>query len=67
MSSITEIEDAIQKLPSAQIEELANWLEQYRSKRASKTTVDEWLESARGAASAGESTSRIMSLTRGES
>ena len=30
MSTVTEIETAIEKLPTAQVEELAAWLDEYR-------------------------------------
>jgi hypothetical protein len=66
MSSIAEIEDAIQNLPASQIDELAGWLETFRLRRAKAQPIERWLERARGAALPGETTARIMALTRGE-
>jgi hypothetical protein len=66
MSSLTEIESAIEKLPAPQVEELAGWLETLRLKRATPPPVENWLQRARGAALPGETTARMTSLTRGE-
>jgi hypothetical protein len=66
MSSIADIERAIEKLSPPQMEELARWIEGLRVKRAKTLPVEKWLERARGAARSGESTARIMALTRGE-
>ena len=66
MSSIAEIEDAIEKLPAPQVEELAGWLETLRVSRAKPTPVESWLQRARGAALPGETTANVMALTRGE-
>jgi len=66
MSSIAEIENAIEKLPAPQVDELAGWLETLRVKRATPTSVESWLERARGAALPGETTAKVMALTRGE-
>jgi phosphoserine phosphatase len=51
METITEIEDAIEKLPYPQVEELAAWIEAFRARRA---------------APPGVTTENIMALTRGE-
>jgi len=66
MSSIVEIEKAIEKLPGPQVDELAGWLEMFRVKRAKALPVENWLERARGAARPGETTAKVMALTRGE-
>jgi len=66
MSSIAEIEDAIEKLPAPQVDELAGWLEAFRARRAAPTPVESWLQHARGAALPGETTAKVMALTRGE-
>jgi hypothetical protein len=66
MSSIVEIENAIEKLPDPQVDELAGWLESLRVKRAKALPVDVWLERARGAARPSETTARVMKLTRDE-
>ena len=66
MSSIAEIEHAIEKLPAAQVEELAGWFERFRAKRATPLAVEGWLQRARGAARNGITTASIMTLTRGE-
>ena len=66
MSNIDEIESAIEKLPTRQVEELAGWLEALRVKRATPPPVESWLQRARGAALPGETTAQVMTLTRGE-
>jgi hypothetical protein len=48
MSTIAEIEAAIEKLSDAQIEELAGWLEAARLRRATPSAVDRWLEEFAG-------------------
>lgn len=66
MSSIVEIEAAIEKLPDPQVEKLALWLERLRLRRGVIPPVDNWLQRARGAAKAGTTTQSVMTLTRGE-
>lgn len=66
MSSIAEIERAIEKLPAPQVDELTGWLEALRLKRATPPPVENWLARARGAAQPGETTAKVMALTRGE-
>ena len=66
MNSIAEIENAIEKLPAPLVDELAGWLEILRVKRATSAPVEGWLQSARGAARPGETTAKVMALTRGE-
>jgi hypothetical protein len=66
MSSIIEIENAIEKLPAPQVDELAGWLETLRARRATPPPFESWLQSARGAARPGETTAKVMALTRGE-
>jgi hypothetical protein len=66
MSTVKEIEAAIEKLPAPELEELAGWLEQIRQRRATATQVEAWLDQARGAAQKGATTTEILALTRGE-
>ena len=66
MSNIAEIEAAIENLPAPQVEELAGWLEILRLKRTTPPPVETWLARARGAALPGETTAKVMALTRGE-
>ncbi|HVR35802.1 MAG TPA: hypothetical protein VMS21_08120 [Methylomirabilota bacterium] len=66
MSSIAEIESAIEKLPAAQVEELAGWLEALRVRRGTPPPVESWLERARGAAAPDVTTASVMALTRGK-
>ena len=66
MSSIAEIENAIEKLPAPQVDELAGRLETLRARRATPTPIESWLQGARGAARPGETTGKVMALTRGE-
>ena len=65
MTTVAEIEKAIEHLPLPQVEELARWLDGYRSRRRSPTDVETWLTRARGATQAGETTAEVMALTRG--
>ena len=66
MSTIAEIESAIEKLPASQVEELAIWLDALRSKQRVQPSVDAWLERARGAAQPGITTAELMKLRRGD-
>ena len=66
MSSIAEIESAIEKLPPPQVDELAGWLQMLRVRRATPPPVEGWLQRARGAARPGQTTAEVMALTRGE-
>ncbi|XZE17588.1 hypothetical protein SH449x_002862 [Pirellulaceae bacterium SH449] len=66
MTTIAEIEKAIEQLPLPQIEELARWLDDYRSRRSSPADVETWLTQARGASQSGVTTADVMTLTRGE-
>jgi hypothetical protein len=66
MSTITEIEAAIERLPEPQVEELAAWLETFRIRRSMPPTVESWLSRAVGAAKPGVTTADVMELTRGE-
>jgi hypothetical protein len=64
--SLEEIEAEIERLPSNEVEQLARWLDARRSRRATATAVDDWLDRARGAANSGQTTEQIMALTRGD-
>ena len=66
MSTVAEIEAAIERLSGTQVEELAAWLEKFRSGRTAPPPVEHWLATARGAAKPEVSTEALMSLTRGE-
>ncbi len=66
MSSIAEIENAIENLPAPQVDKLAGWLETLRLRRATPPPVESWLQRARGAALPGETTAKVMAATRGE-
>ncbi|MEI6085832.1 MAG: hypothetical protein WCS70_16225 [Verrucomicrobiota bacterium] len=66
MSTIAEIEAAIEKLPEPQVDELAVWLEKLRVWRATPPPVETWLAHARGGARLGVTTADVMALTRGE-
>lgn len=66
MDKIAEIEAAIETLPSAEVDQLALWLESLRQRRLSPPTVDSWLQQARGAAVPGVRTEDVLALTRGE-
>jgi hypothetical protein len=67
MSTVAEIETAIENLPTPQVEELANWLDAYRARRsAPPPSAEDWLRQARGAARPGVTTAEVMDLTRGD-
>jgi hypothetical protein len=66
MSSVAEIEAAIEKLPDPQVEQLARWLETYRRERTTPPPVESWLQQARGRAIPGMKTQDVMAFTRGE-
>lgn len=66
MNKITEIEQAIEKLPAAEVDELASWLELFRLRKATSETIENWLARARGVVRTGQTTASIMDLTRGE-
>lgn len=66
MSTITEIEEAIERLPEPQVAELAQWLEAHRARRATPRPVNTWLNSARGVARPGVTTAEVMHQTRGD-
>jgi hypothetical protein len=66
MSTIAEIEAAIEHLPAPQVDELAIWLEAHRARRAAPPPADDWLTRARGAARPGVTTAEVMALTRGD-
>ena len=66
MSTIAEIEAAIETLPAPQVDELAGWLEELRVRRAAPPLIESWLNQARGAAVPGVTTDKMMALTRGE-
>ena len=66
MSSVAEIEAAIEKLPIPQVDQLASWLADFCRQRTSPPSVESWLQRARGAAINGVETQEIMRFTRGE-
>ena len=66
MTTIIEIEAAIEKLPAPQMDELAGWLEALRVRRATPLPVENGLQRARGAARPDATTATVMDLTRGE-
>lgn len=66
MSTLGEIESAIERLPAPQVAELSVWLEQFRKRLAMPSPAEDWLERARGAALKDATTDGVMSLTRGE-
>jgi hypothetical protein len=66
MNTLAEIESAIERLPAPQVAALADWLEQFRERRAPECGGEAWLERARGAARPGTTTADVMALTRGE-
>ena len=66
MSTIAEIEAAIERLPLTEVEKVAEWLETHRAQRSTGPQAEAWLARARGAARPGVTTAEVMTLTRGE-
>ena len=66
MTTITEIEAAIENLTASQVDELAGWLEALRVRRTTPPPVENWLQRARGAARPDATTANVMDLTHGE-
>jgi hypothetical protein len=66
MSTIKEIENAIECLSAAEVAELAAWLEQLQGRRTVLPAAESWLERARGTAAPGVTTEGVMALTRGD-
>ena len=66
MSSVAEIEAAIEKLPVSQVDQLAQWLEVFLQRRVSTPALENWLLNAKGAAVPDAQTQAIMNLTRAE-
>lgn len=66
MNTIAEIETAIERLPTPQVDALLKWLEAYRVRRAASLAAEAWLKRARGAALPNVTTAEVMALTRGE-
>jgi hypothetical protein len=66
MGDIVEIEAAIERLPGPQLDELIQWLEKFRQRRATPAFVEGWLARSRGAARLGTKTDEVIAQTRGE-
>ncbi len=70
MSTLAEIEAAVEQLPRTQQEELYNYLgarlDTRPKKRISPEEFRAWLEKARGIPRSGLTTDEIMAMTRGE-
>ncbi len=66
MSTLQEIETAIERLAEPQLAELVAWLEQLRRRRPAPLAAETWLDLARGAARSGVTTAQVMAATRGE-
>ena len=66
MSSVAEIEAAIEKLPVPQVDQLAHWLEGFLQRRVSTPALENWFLDAQGEAVPDAQTQAIMNLTRGE-
>ena len=66
MSTLAEIEKAIEALPAPEVQALAAWLDSRTPKRDAALPVDAWLERARGTAAPGVTTQSVLALTRDE-
>jgi hypothetical protein len=64
MTTLSEIEAAIEKLPAPQVDELAHWLETLRAQRLTSPPIDAWLAQARGMAIPGVTTDNTLDATR---
>jgi hypothetical protein len=69
MSTLSEIEAAIKRLPASQLDELAFWLEQHRARKpATSVSEPDFLARAKaiwGETPAGEPLSALVSQARG--
>jgi hypothetical protein len=66
MSTLAEIEQAIEALPPKEVDELVAWLDNRKQRSANELPFERWLERARGAATTGMTTDAILVETRGE-
>lgn len=66
VSTLAEIERAIEALPAPEVDALAAWLANRRQKAAVVLPVDKWLERACGASTTGVTTHDVLALTRDE-
>ena len=66
MSTLAEIEQAIEALPPNDVEALAAWLETRRQQGPANGFLERWLQRARGAATTGMTTDAILAQSRGE-
>ena len=67
MSTVSEIEAAIESLSPADFDELAAWIVAKRSFPPPEAITERWLREAVGAAKEGVATDTLMQLSRGES
>jgi hypothetical protein len=69
MSTLNEIEAAIQQLPASQVDELALWLEQHRARKSTASVSEpDFLGRAKaiwGATPTGQPLSALVSQARG--
>jgi hypothetical protein len=65
MSNLAEIEAAIERLAEPQIEELSKWLDRRLAAKSDLSTLEAWLQQARGAAAPGVTTDALLEATRG--
>ena len=69
MSTLNEIEAAIERLPAPQLDELASWLERHRARKpVTSVTEPDFLARAKaiwGDTPAGEKLSALVSRARG--
>jgi len=66
VSTVAEIEAAIERLPPDQVAVVAAWLNTLQARRATKMSVDAWLSRAVGGAKPGVTTKAVLKMTRGE-
>lgn len=66
MSTLAEIEAAIECLSAKEVEKLSIWLRERSTRGTGGLPVETWLERARGAAVPGTTTDALQALTRGE-
>lgn len=66
MSTLREIEAAIEQLPEHQVDELCSWLRELRGRQISLVSVEQWLQRARGVGRPGVTTEQVLAVTRGE-
>jgi hypothetical protein len=66
VSSVAEIDAAIEKLPVPDVDQLAHWFQGFLQRRVPAPALENRLRNAKGAPISGTRTQELMKLTCGE-